>query len=117
MKILAALLLTACSSCTPVAPQPIGPEPAPAPTDVVIVTHDDGGTDPPMDAAKYDSCTKMCVHGRALHCAWGSPTKAGASCEAVCRADRAEPAARLTPKYLACMTTIKACADDVRCPR
>lgn len=117
MKTLFALLLTACSSCTPVAPPPIGPDPAPAPSDVVIVTRDDGGAAPSMDAAKYDSCTRMCVNGRALKCAWGSPTKAGASCETVCRADRAEPAARLTPKYLACMTTIKACTDDVRCTR
>lgn len=90
-------LLVGCSSCHPV------PAPAPAPV-------------PMADAGPGDACSRACAHLRANGCPDGAPTPGGVSCETVCRHAVAEPAAMMTPTYLACLATLQGCAES-ECPR
>lgn len=97
------VLSLALASCT-ITPGPVNPDPAPQPA-----------PEPGPDGD--DACAKMCQHRRALRCPDGDPTPDGSACETVCRTDSADPAARLTPTYLACLARGSKCSDDATCPR
>ena len=71
----------------------------------------------PVDDAGADPCGSACSHLRSLRCPDGDPTPAGTTCEAVCETDRADPIARLTSRYLACIARVPACSDEDRCAR
>lgn len=62
-------------------------------------------------AHTLDQCAAACVQGRALQCAWASPTRAGATCETVC----ANASASSSPWNLACMATAQMCEPQA-CP-
>jgi hypothetical protein len=100
VEILALLFLAGCQ-----------PTPAPAPFPDFVV--DDGG----LDDAGRDVCARACGHLRHLGCPDGKTTPSGATCEAVCRTDRADPAARLSARYLSCLAAVTTCAGEERCPR
>jgi hypothetical protein len=115
-NIFLALLLAGCNSCTPV-PAPVPPEPAPSPDPPPDPAPAPSVADAGNEDAGRDSCARMCGHLRHLGCKAGQPTANGAPCELVCRADKAEPASRLTPTYIACMTKMAKCADEALCAR
>lgn len=115
-----ALFLAACQGCqSPPTPAPVVPVPGPAPVaaDASPPVPVPPAPSPLLDAGKLDGCARMCRHLRAIKCPEGSPTPAGTPCEAVCLKDRAEPAARLSNRYLDCVSTMKACTDEPLCPR
>lgn len=71
----------------------------------------------PVGADAGDLCSAACARGRQLHCAFAEPTPDGATCEAFCAADKADPTTRLTSRYLGCLASLKACSGETRCAR
>lgn len=119
LSLVVALLLVACQGCRTPAQEPVTPPPAPLPapdpSTVVVVSTEDAGPPVAFDAGRLDVCAKMCRHRRAIRCPDGDPTPAGTPCETLCRTNRAQPAARLTGPFLACLTAAPTC--EASCAR
>lgn len=59
-----------------------------------------------------DDCAASCVKRRALGCADGAPTPAGATCETVCLNTEASGYASENP---ACLAKMNSCDDEAAC--